>query len=129
MLRRKWIELLVGLGVAASLLLPRLASAQAPVLPGSLTAPAAAGQVGSFLPYSSSNPLYVGQSSPPWPVSLSGQYPTGSTPITGNSTGTTGAVVGSLAGTTGKTTYICGLNVSATGGTMGYRTDRWWLIL
>ena len=60
------------------------------------------------LPVSVPNPL---------PVSLSSQYPSGSTPITGNSTGTTGAVVGSLAGTAGKTTYICGLNVSATGGT------------
>jgi hypothetical protein len=50
-------------------------------------------------------------------VSVAGQYPSGSTPITGNSTGTTGAVVGTLAATTGKTTYICGLNVSATGGT------------
>ena len=50
-------------------------------------------------------------------TSLSSQYPSGSTPITGNSTGTTGAVVGTLAAATGKTTYICGLNVSATGGT------------
>jgi hypothetical protein len=40
------------------------------------------------------------------------------TSITGNSTGTTGAVVGTLAAaTTGKTTYICGFDVSATGGT------------
>lgn len=52
-----------------------------------------------------------------FPISLTSQYPSGSTPITGNATGTTGAVVGSLAGTAGKTTYICGLNVSATGGT------------
>ena len=52
-----------------------------------------------------------------FPVSLSSQYPTGSTPITGNATGTTGAVVGTLTAVTGKTTYICGLNVSATGGT------------
>lgn len=54
----------------------------------------------------------------PLPVTLnSAGYPAGATPITGNSTGTTGAVVGSLAGTAGKTTYICGFNVSATGGT------------
>lgn len=39
------------------------------------------------------------------------------TPITGNATGTTGAVVGTLAGTSGKTTYICGVSVSALGGT------------
>lgn len=39
------------------------------------------------------------------------------TPISGNATGSTGAVVGTLAGTSGKTTYICGFNVSAIGGT------------
>lgn len=44
------------------------------------------------------------------------QYPVGSSPITGNATGTTGAVVGTLAGVALKTTYICGLNISATGG-------------
>ena len=44
-------------------------------------------------------------------------YPLNSTPITGNSTGTTGAVVGTLAAAPGRTTYICGLNVSALGGT------------
>lgn len=37
--------------------------------------------------------------------------------ITGNGTGTTGAVVGTLAAVAGKTTYICGFNVSAIGGT------------
>ena len=50
-------------------------------------------------------------------VYLQSQYPVSSTPITGNATGTTGAVVGTLAGTTGKTTYVCGLNISAIGGT------------
>lgn len=37
--------------------------------------------------------------------------------ITGNATGTTGAVVGTLAAAVGKTTYICGFNVQAIGGT------------
>ena len=38
--------------------------------------------------------------------------------ITGNAVGTTGAVVGTLAAsTTGKTTFICGFNVQAIGGT------------
>lgn len=46
-----------------------------------------------------------------------GQYPTGTTPITGNATGSTGAVVGTLAALTGKTTWICGFNVSGIGGT------------
>jgi hypothetical protein len=37
--------------------------------------------------------------------------------ITGNATGTTGAVVGTLSGANGRVTYICGFNVSAIGGT------------
>lgn len=51
------------------------------------------------------------------PTTSSSQFPLNSTPITGNGTGTTGAVVGTLAGTTGKTTSICGFDVSALGGT------------
>jgi hypothetical protein len=46
-----------------------------------------------------------------------GQYPTGAVAITGNSTGTTGAVVGSLGAIPNKTTWICGFAVSALGGT------------
>src|SRR6516164_11194415 len=49
-------------------------------------------------------------------VATSSQYPAGAIPITGNANGTTGAVVGTLAGTAGKTTYICGFTVSAIGG-------------
>ncbi len=54
---------------------------------------------------SASNPLPVSGSLTPYPV--------GGTVITGNSTGTTGAVIGTLA----KTTYISGFSVSAIGGT------------
>jgi hypothetical protein len=43
--------------------------------------------------------------------------PPGAIPITGNASGTTGAVVGTLAALTGKTTYICSFNVQAIGGT------------
>jgi hypothetical protein len=50
-------------------------------------------------------------------VATSSQYPAGAIPITGNANGTTGAVVGTLAGTAGKTTYICGFTVSGIGGT------------
>ena len=46
-----------------------------------------------------------------------GGYPTAATPIIGIGTGTTGAVVGTLAGATAKTTYICGFDVSGIGGT------------
>lgn len=44
-------------------------------------------------------------------------YPTSSSPITGNATGSTSAVVGTLAAQQFKTTYICGFAVSAIGGT------------
>lgn len=44
-------------------------------------------------------------------------YPAGSFPITGIGSGTTGAVVGTLAAAPGKTTYICGVDVSVIGGT------------
>lgn len=44
-------------------------------------------------------------------------YPTGSYPITGIGAGTTGAVVGTLAAAPGRSTYICGFDVSAIGGT------------
>ncbi len=37
--------------------------------------------------------------------------------ITGNATGTTGAVVGTLAAAVGKTTYVCGFDITAVGGT------------
>src|SRR5262252_6200679 len=42
--------------------------------------------------------------------------PTGAI-ITGNAAGSTAAVVGTLAARAGVTTYICGFNVSAIGGT------------
>lgn len=44
-------------------------------------------------------------------------YPVGATPITGSGSGSTGAVVGTLAAAPGKQTYICGFDVSAIGGT------------
>lgn len=47
----------------------------------------------------------------------SNQYPGAATAITGNAAGTTGAVVGTLAATAAKTTYICGFSVDAVGGT------------
>ncbi len=58
----------------------------------------------------------------PLPVTLGGAaglvgYPPGSAAITGNATGSTGAVVGTLAAAAAKTTYICGFSVSAIGGT------------
>ena len=44
-------------------------------------------------------------------------YPTGASPITGIGTGSTGAVVGTLAAAQSKTTWICGVDVSVIGGT------------
>lgn len=46
-------------------------------------------------------------------VTQSGQYPVGATPITASNTGTTGATTATLAGTSGKTTYICGYSIRA----------------
>lgn len=46
-----------------------------------------------------------------------GAFPTAATAIQGNGSGTTGAVVGTLAGAAAKTTYICDFDVSAIGGT------------
>lgn len=43
--------------------------------------------------------------------------PSAAQTITGNATGTTGAVVGTLAAAAAKTTFICGFDVSAIGGT------------
>lgn len=82
-----------------------------------LVTPALA-QQNVLLNYQGSNNVPVQASAAnPLPVVVSGQFPSGATPITGNATGTTGAVVGTLAAVSGKTTYICGMNVSATGGT------------
>jgi hypothetical protein len=53
---------------------------------------------------------------PSGPVAPPG-YPVNSIPITGNATGSTSAVVGTLAARPGATTYICGFDVSAIGGT------------
>jgi hypothetical protein len=50
-------------------------------------------------------------------TSGSGTFPAASTPVAGNASGTTGAVVGTLAGTIGKTTYLCDFDVAAIGGT------------
>lgn len=46
-----------------------------------------------------------------------GQYPTGATPITGNAAGSTSAVVGTLAASVSRKTWICGFIVSGIGGT------------
>jgi hypothetical protein len=63
---------------------------------------------GATLTVDTSGNLCVGQS---------GQLPAAATPLSGNAAGTTGAVVGTLAAAVGKTTYICGFNVQAIGGT------------
>jgi hypothetical protein len=53
----------------------------------------------------------------PLPDQRTSDYPVSATPITGNATGTTSAVVGTLTAVAVKTTFICGFNVSAIGGT------------
>jgi hypothetical protein len=56
------------------------------------------------------------QTSSPIPVAVAA-YPPNTSPITGNATGTTGAVVGTLAASPGRTTFLCGFVISAVGGT------------
>jgi len=58
-------------------------------------------------PVNTSNPL---------PIAIT-PYSASTVALTGNGAGTTGAVVGTLGAATGKTTYICGFDVSAVGGT------------
>lgn len=74
--------------------------------------------VGNYVPCGSAGaqPRSVTVTGGPVPVAPSA-YPPGAIPITGNATGTTGAVVGTLAAKTGATTYLCWLDVSALGGT------------
>jgi len=43
------------------------------------------------------------------------QYPAGATPLQASATGTTGAVTASLPAAAGKTTYVCGFDISAAG--------------
>lgn len=81
---------------------PSLASAQSQRNPCAYTL-ANPGPGNGCVSVSAANPLPVGP---------------GGTQIQGNGTGTTGAVVGTLAAdTTGKTTYLCDFDVSAIGGT------------
>jgi hypothetical protein len=94
----KKILILLGL-----LLLPTLAEAQTSRNPCYTTS----GQSGTM-----PNCIGVGTATP-LPTTTSA--PGGG--ITGNAAGTTGAVVGTLAAAVGKTTFICGFNVQAIGGT------------
>jgi hypothetical protein len=56
---------------------------------------------------------------PPYPIGpRGGNGPVvGALPITGNASGTTGAVVGTLAAAPGRITYLCNVDVSVIGGT------------
>jgi hypothetical protein len=44
-----------------------------------------------------------------------GGYPTGATPLTASTTGTTGAVTATLAAAAGKTTYVCSVQIGEAG--------------
>lgn len=95
---------LIALGalLAGLLAIPAPSHAQAPVLPY-YQIPKAGTSPGNQ-PVDLTHPL---------PVTLTAP----GAGITGNATGTTGAVVGTLAAASGKTTYICGFDVTAIGGT------------
>lgn len=62
-----------------------------------------AGGVGGAIPAGTNTIGTVGQLT----------YPVGATPLTASATGTTGATTATLAGTGGKTTYICGYSIRA----------------
>lgn len=91
------------------------------LLVGLLAVPAPSHAQSPVLPYYQIYPK--GLTAPPGeqPVDLTHPLPVVLTPpgagITGNATGTTGAVVGTLAASANKTTYICGFDVTAVGGT------------
>ncbi len=91
-------------------------SAAGATRPLDITVRDTSGNAGSLLAL---GPAAIASAVPTAPAS---QYPTNATtttpaPITGNATGTTGAVVGTLAAAASVTTHICGFNVSAIGGT------------
>lgn len=86
-------------------IVPLEAQTPTPVTPGYQICSSASGSTQcSFQPLDLNHPL---------PVMLGGTNGV----ITGNAAGTTAAVVGTLAAATGKTTFICGFNVQAIGGT------------
>src|SRR6185437_2963303 len=94
------------IALAALLLASPVFAADTPnnVTPGyQICSNASGSTICGFQPVDASHPL---------PVTTT---PTGATQLSGNGSGTTGAVVGTLAAATGKTTSICSFNVSATG--------------
>ncbi len=90
------------------LLFPTIAFAQSQRNPCFYTPNVSGSTTGSgCIPVAVTNPLPVAPDA----------YPSGSTAITGNAAGTTGAVVGTLAAAAAKTTFICGFSIDAIGGT------------
>lgn len=69
--------------------------------------------VGTAVPCGDVTPLSI-RTTNPTPIT---PYPTGAFPVTGIGSGSTGAVVGTLAAFPGRTTYLCNVDVSAIGGT------------
>jgi len=65
--------------------------------------------IGAVVPFQGTTALSATNPSPVAP----NPYPVGATPITASATGTTGATTATLAGTSGKTTYICGYSIRA----------------
>jgi hypothetical protein len=55
-------------------------------------------------------------------INQASQYPQGAVPVTSSATGTTSAVVATLPGVSGKTTYLCGFNVTGTTSTTANST-------
>lgn len=105
-------------GLALSLVLAAPLGAQTPGLQWQCAPVDAAHPSGGWCPVGATYPLPVVDGASAAAIGKVGPgYTSAQTPITGNATGTTGAVVGTLAGVAAKTTYICSFNVSAIGGT------------
>lgn len=111
--------------IAASLcaLMPMVVLAQSPNTDTYFYTPGGGGVNGALgmclntsnkaVPCSAANVVPSPVAITPYPVNAATQV--SATPIAGNASGTTGAVVGTLAGAASKTTYICGFNVQALG--------------
>lgn len=107
----------------ALLLIPTLAQAQSTRNPCYNSASSSNPTNQNCIPVGTLTPLPVtiptgsgsgGTVATPSFVTQTSQYPATATPITASSTGTTGAVVATLAANATKTNYICGFTISST---------------
>jgi hypothetical protein len=122
-MRTLLLRLLAGMLLSLATALP--AMAQSPNTENYFYTPSGSGVNGAVgmclnasnkaVPCGAANVLPTIIAEAPYPYNFVTATP--AVPIAGNATGAAGAVVGTLAGASAKTTYICGFNVSTIGGT------------